>query len=156
MRQARGVQNDIVRNRTYHQYVMGNVATKEDYYEQPQRRTEQRMQPKKQVRQEAMSAPYVLFLVAAAILAVCMCVAYLNIQLEISETKSNISQLKSTIDTVTSQNDSIDYEINSNMDLEYIYKTATEELGMVQASKEQISLYDQTEKEYMKQFHTIP
>ena len=42
------------------------------------------------------------------------------------------------------------------MDLDHVYKVATEELGMVYANKNQILLYDKTESEYVRQYEDIP
>ena len=42
------------------------------------------------------------------------------------------------------------------MDLDYVYKVATEELGMVYANKDQVRLYNKTESEYVRQYEDIP
>jgi hypothetical protein len=41
-------------------------------------------------------------------------------------------------------------------DLDYVYKVATEELGMVYANKNQVRLYNKTESEYVRQYEDIP
>ncbi len=46
--------------------------------------------------------------------------------------------------------------INASIDLDHIYKVATEELGMVYANPEQVLLYDKTESEYVRQYEDIP
>ena len=38
----------------------------------------------------------------------------------------------------------------------YVYKVATEELGMVYANKDQVRLYNKTESEYVRQYEDIP
>ena len=70
--------------------------------------------------------------------------------------KADIVSLESDINTLKSQNDALDYSINSFMDIEYITKVAMEELGMIRATEHQISFYNNTENEYMKQFKDIP
>ena len=67
-----------------------------------------------------------------------------------------INSLEVKTETLKSQNDYIDYTINSYKDIDYISRVATEELGMVQAGKEQISFYESSESEYMKQYKEIP
>lgn len=42
------------------------------------------------------------------------------------------------------------------MDIENISKVAKEQLGMIQAGKNQISFYDSSESEYMKQYNDVP
>lgn len=103
-----------------------------------------------------MSVPYVIFLTVAVIAVVVMCVEYLQLSAEVTGVKGNISSLESEIDTLTAQNDAIDYDINGYIDVDYIMKVAVEELGMVNPSKEQIQYYDSTISEYMKQYGDIP
>lgn len=103
-----------------------------------------------------ISFGYMLFLAMATVALVVVCVSYLKLHADIAETKSNINTISTSIDTLTAQNDSLDYSINSYTDINYIIKVATEELGMVQASKGQVSYYTSTESEYMKQFADVP
>ena len=46
--------------------------------------------------------------------------------------------------------------INTSIDLDNIYKIATEELGMVYANKDQVRMYNKTESEYVRQYEDIP
>ncbi len=103
-----------------------------------------------------MSVPYVIFLSVAVVMVVLMCIKYLNLNSEISTVKTNISNLETKIDTISAQNDAIDYEINGYIDVENVLKVAREELGMVNASKEQIRYYESSDTEYMKQYNDIP
>ena len=54
------------------------------------------------------------------------------------------------------ENDAMETRINTSIDLDYIYKVATEELGMVYANRDQVLLYDKTESEYVRQDEDIP
>jgi hypothetical protein len=42
------------------------------------------------------------------------------------------------------------------MDMDYIIKEAKEKLGMVEATQDQVTLYDKSSSEYMKQTGEIP
>ena len=53
-------------------------------------------------------------------------------------------------------NDALLTRINTSVDLDYVYKVATEELGMVYANKDQVRLYNKTESEYVRQYEDIP
>lgn len=99
---------------------------------------------------------YFAFLVTATLAVAAVCFIYLNYQAEISAKNKNITALTTQIDTLTAQNDSVDYSINSYMDSANIIKVATEELGMVRASGNQVIYYDSTESEFMKQFADVP
>lgn len=103
-----------------------------------------------------MSVPYVIFLTVAVVCVVCLCIKFLEINSEISAVKGNISGLEDNIDALAAQNDSLDYEINAYVDVEYIQKVAKEELGMVNACEEQIRTYKSTDSEFMQQYGDIP
>jgi len=105
---------------------------------------------------QSMNALGTLALVAALVFTLVFCVKYLQIQSEISEKTEYITQLKKNITTITTQNDAVDYSINSYVDINNVYKIATEEMGMVVAGEDQVKIYDSTELEYMKQFADIP
>ena len=69
---------------------------------------------------------------------------------------STIKTLEQQLDTLKAENDALETSINTSVDLDHVYKVATEELGMVYAGKDQVLLYNQTESEYVKQYEDIP
>ena len=103
-----------------------------------------------------MSLKMTLLMAVSVILSVMSCINYLNAEADITETKKRITSLESSIDTLATQNDSVQYEIDSFVDVNNIIKTATEELGMVMVSKDQIITYDNTRNEYMEQYGDVP
>lgn len=142
-------------------YINGSAARQLEAVPARERQKEKKKelsQTARRNREKAsqMSLGYVLFLAAATVAVAVVCFNYLKLHADISDTNSNITELTSSIDTLTAQNDALDYSVNSYTDVNYIIKTAVEELGMVQASKDQISYYKSTESEYMKQFTDIP
>ncbi len=60
------------------------------------------------------------------------------------------------MEQLKAENDATETRINTSIDLDYIYKVATEELGMVYANRDQVLLYDKTESEYVRQYEDIP
>lgn len=109
-------------------------------------------------RQKAlqMNGAYVLFLVAAVVFCLFMCVQYLNTEAKISEKTIALNRLNSEIAELTAENEAIDYDINSYIDIENIRKVAKQELGMVEATGDQVTIYDKSNGEYMKQMGNIP
>lgn len=103
-----------------------------------------------------MSLKMTLLMAVSVIASVAVCINYLDVQSGISALKTEISSLESTIDTVTARNDSLEYEISSYIDVEYIMRVATEELGMVMVKEEQIKNYESTRSEYMEQYNDVP
>lgn len=142
-------------------YINGSAARQLEAVPARERQEEKKRELSQSARRNRekasqMSLGYVLFLAAATMAVAVVCFNYLKLHADISDTNSNITKLTSSVDTMTAQNDALDYSINSYTDVNYIIKTAVEELGMVQASKDQISYYKSTESEYMKQFTDIP
>lgn len=156
-------------------YVEGNTVRKvryeaAPYYDEPVRKPERRPEKKKEVRRnvnsenkvtyreksKCMNGLYAFVLAVAAVVTLALCVQYLKIQTEITEKTQYISSLKQNITTISSQNDAMDYSINSYIDVDNVYKVATEELGMVMASEDNVKLYESTEQEYMMQMSDIP
>ena len=85
-----------------------------------------------------------------------ICVNYLHIQSDISTRLANIEKLEKGVEQLKAENDALETRINTSIDLDYIYKVATEELGMVYANRNQVRLYDKTESEYVRQYEDIP
>lgn len=151
-------------------YLYGSAAPKREY-EQPVRRKTQREERvyignkrvavnhaayRNQQKALHMNGSYVAFLAVAAFISLLACVNYLKLQAEISNHNERITAIEKQINTTKAQNDSLEYSIDSYIDLDYIYKTATQELGMVPATSDQVSVYESKDNEYMKQYKDIP
>lgn len=100
--------------------------------------------------------PYLIALVIAACCALYLCVNYLHIQSSITGRIDHIESLEQKVETIKSENDALETRIKTYVDLDYVYKVATEELGMVYANKDQVILYNKTESEYIRQYEDIP
>lgn len=103
-----------------------------------------------------MDLPYVIVLTIAAICALYLCVSYLQLQSSITARLNHIETLEELIEQKKADNDALETKINTSVDLDYVYKVATEELGMVYANKNQVRLYNKTESEYVRQYEDIP
>ena len=103
-----------------------------------------------------MDLPYVVMLTAAAVCALYICVSYLHVQSSITGRIHHIEVLEQELELLKSENDALQTRINTDIDLDHIYKVATEELGMVYAGRDQVILYDKTESEYVRQYEDIP
>lgn len=149
--------------RNYRYVQEGNTIRK--VYEFPERDDDRRKQykekPHRRTYRQEEKAPKIslkitLLMAISVILSVMSCINYLNAEADITETKNNITSLEKSIDTITTQNDSVQYEIDSFVDVNYIIKTAIEDLGMVMVSKDQIITYNSTRNEYMEQYGDVP
>lgn len=151
-----------VRSGNYYttEYISGNTARQTSPQREhrvestPVRRNEKGIRTNE--RALTMNAPYVAFLAVVSVVCLLMCVMYLNVQSDISATRTSISGLKNQISTVQSQNDALQYSINSYVDVDHIYKVATSKLGMSQAKDDQISTYKTSDSGYTVQYGDIP
>lgn len=111
---------------------------------------------KNQEKALQMDLPYVIMLTLAAVSALYICVGYLHVQTSMTAKIHEIEGLEKQLEQLRSENDALQTRINTDMDLDHIYKVATEELGMVYANRNQVLLYDKTESEYVRQYEDIP
>lgn len=103
-----------------------------------------------------MSGKMIVVLALSVFASVGLCINYLEAQADIAKTKSNISSLESKIETLSARNNSIQYDIDSFIDIENIIKTAKEELGMVTVNEYQVKTYESSKIEYMEQYKDVP
>lgn len=103
-----------------------------------------------------MDLPYVIMLTIAAVCTLYLCVNYLHLQSSITTRIHTIENLEAELEMLKTENDALQTNINTSVDLDHVYKVATEELGMVYANKNQILQYDKTESEYVRQNEDIP
>ena len=144
--------------------VYGNTARQLKPAERPERRLpneKQYRRVKQRVRRNQeralfMDLPYVVILTVAAICALAICVNYLHMQTALNTQVSRIEEMEQELEMKKAENDALETTINTSVDLDYVYKVATEELGMVYAGKNQVLLYDNTESEYIRQNEDIP
>lgn len=124
--------------------------------QEPRRRMVSYAVRRNQEKALQMNLPYVVMLTIAAMCVLSICVNYLHVQSSISARIHNIELLEKQLEQCKAENDALETSIKTNIDLEHIYKVATEELGMVYANKDQVLLYDKTESEYVRQYEDIP
>lgn len=103
-----------------------------------------------------ISGKTVMMLAVLLLTSVLSCVTYLGVQSDIRERRAEIQSLENSINDIRTVNDSIEYDISSFIDIDYITKIATEQLGMVRASKEQIINYENGKNEFMEQYNDVP
>ena len=143
------------------EYVSGTAARKLE----PERRQERPREPRREASSQSrtvtvrrnqekalqMDLPYVIVLTIAAV-----CTLYLQLQSSIAARLNHIEALEASIEKKKADNDALETRINTSIDLDNIYKIATEELGMVYANKDQVRMYNKTESEYVRQYEDIP
>ena len=139
-------------------YVYGNTVrqaetlprkTKSPYSQQREqtKRTSSRV-VKNRNRAMSISPAYAVFLTAAAVCAVLICVLYLNLQSEVVS--------RSELADLTEANNTAYNSAADSVNLETVRDRAMNEMGMVYAAQGTIVEYDSPEGDYVKQYNDIP
>ena len=102
--------------------------------------------------QQGFSLLYTLFLFVMVVIIILSCITYLDTGAKINTTKQEIKSMQNQLDNLVTKNNSLDYDINGYIDVDYILDTATNKLGMIVGNSKQIHFYDRTIDEYMEQF----
>lgn len=130
---------------------------KEDFIEIPGlEKTASRKVKQNREKMQRMSPAYVTFLSAICVVVMALCINYVRLEANIQINIQKVAELKEAIQTKKNMNEAIEEKIAIASDINVIYKTATEELGMVYPDDGQVIYYDQTEREYVQQYEDIP
>lgn len=103
-----------------------------------------------------MNVGYVLFLVAAMMMAGLMLTWYLTLQSDITNSIKNVARLESELNSLKLDNDERYSRINSDINLEEVRRVAIQELGMQYAREGQIITYNGEDNDYVRQTGDIP
>lgn len=151
-------------------YVHGSAAAVPAYREYEAERERLRRQhearrtasaqarPRTRAEQAELSIdlPFLLMLTAAVAVTLFICFNYLRLNASIDAHMDNIEQLEAQLEDMKTENDALEQSIDTSVDLNYVYRVAVNELGMVRAGKDNIISYDKTESEYVRQNENIP
>lgn len=148
-------------NRTTYTYVDGTAVRKvaEVPGRKPQRRQKQSTSlatRKNRERALQMNLAYVLFLTAAAVITVFMCVNFLQLRAEGTILQKQVTALEAQLDEARLQNDSDYNQMMNSIDMEHVRDVAMNQLGMVYAKKSQIVTYQVSDSDYVRQYTEIP
>ena len=155
-------------NRGNSSYIDGNAVRKmqaqpvrREEREVPVRRQEPQRKPiSKTTRRNRRKAKsinlfYVIFLAGAASLFVLTCANLIQLQTNITTTRSEVSSLKSQISELKTVNDDTYNKLISSVNLEEIKRVALEELGMVYSNKNQVIIYEGQDSDYVRQYKDV-
>ena len=146
-------------NRMVHTYIEGNTVRKlEPVRRNPVQEKQLGEMKIRQNREKAvrMNRACLVVLTLAIIATMAICVNYPKMQTQATATLRSIDAMEEDYSELVEKNDARELQLQSNIDLNYIYKVATEELGMVNAGKDQIRQYDRVESRYVRQNEDIP
>jgi len=154
-RQAVYVEGSAARN-LYALPDEGSPKSPQKHKKKPNQPARTAVRPRQGVTTLPLSGASVLVLTVAAVFTLIMCVQYVQLQSEITYRLKNINRLETELNELVLQNNETDNRINSFIDFDYIYRVATQELGMRYANKNQIYKYNNSGAEYIRQYKEIP
>ncbi|MCC8049965.1 MAG: hypothetical protein LIO99_13845 [Clostridiales bacterium] len=142
-------------------YIDGNTVRKLDVETQPINQPKQPAEVSPSIRRNReralqMNFAYVLFLTAAAVIAVFVCVNFLQLRAVNTLLSEEVATLSAELDSAILENDSEYNRVMNSVDLEHVKEVATDELGMQQATSDQIVTYEIEDGDYVRQYSEIP
>lgn len=120
------------------------------------RNREQRRKRLKREEETRMQLGTFLFLTALVGLTFGVCISYLKVRGDVTSISKEIASLQSEIITLKDENQIALEQVDSDVDLSYVYRIATKELGMVHPKQKQIITYKKMESDFVKQYADIP
>ena len=96
------------------------------------------------------------FLVLSFGLMVFSCFSYLSANTSLTWEEQELASLTQDLQLIQVQNQALEDTLNPQVDLNAVYKTATEKFGMVSAGESQIVYYDSIGSDYVRQYVAIP
>lgn len=153
-------------------YIEGNTVRKQEYLEDPftwqdynalpdTRREKEIPSPRRQARRQpktlsgiSMASLFVLTVAIATTLY--FCIEYLKLQYEVGKIEKEIVTMEHTLTGMKNENDAAYEQINMVYDLDYVYRVAVEELGMVYPNNNQVITYKNSAESYVRQYQDIP
>ncbi len=166
---------------SYQAYINGNTARslepEPDYWddreavlqrqrmqELQQEEEEQRLQEveqrKRRKRERALAhnldVVSLLVMVLAIGITMWTLTGYLSVNSDLTNMSKQIASMKNEIIALENDNEAALTTLKASIDLDEIYRIATEELGMVHASKNKVIEYESTKSDYVKQYSDVP
>lgn len=122
------------------------------------RRIERQQQEIEQnrVRATRIGGLFTVLMVAAMAVLLFTCSGYIGLINNRTSNEKTINTLQSELEDLKNTNDQRQLAIDTSINYEYIYKVATEELGMVYADPNQVVDYESGESNYVIQFSDVP
>lgn len=146
---------------SHQSYVYGNVVTKPAYepkrqYEEPSREKRTSRQVRKNRKKALQMSPgYVMFLTVAAVIALVVCINYVQLQARITSSSKSITAMQEELAELKEENNTRYNAVMDSVNLEEVREKA-DKLGMVYATADQIVGYESPSSDTVKQYESIP
>jgi len=151
---SQGRRKSAYHGRSHTEYVYGNTARALRPVEadvSPQKKLSNTVR-KNRERASHMNPAYVVFLTLAMLVTGYVCIQYIQLQSNITNSVKQISVLESQLNDLKAENDDTESRIKDSVSLEEIKQRAMDELGMQYAKEDQIVKYDSDDTDYVRQY----
>lgn len=138
------------------EYIYGNAVPdiKRELEEAPRKKLSVATR-KNRDKAKHMNLPYVMFLVLATGMMICMLVGYIQANAAVVSSVDTIASLESRYLNLKADNDEEYNRIVNAVDLDEVKRIAQEELGMHYATEGQIITYTDEMSDYVRQYSDI-
>lgn len=141
-------------------YVYGSAAPERaPQREETPRRTVRRIDTSgnaRRIRATSFNWSYVLFIMMTVALLLFGCIGILSSQSDITSGRRQIVKAEEELQRLRAENNSKEIFLQKSVDLNEVYRIATEELGMVYPSADQVIYYERSDGGYVRQYEDIP
>jgi len=141
-----------------HYDIDGNAALEPQLPAREDRAAHRVRQQKRRQRMKVapMNLGYISFMVAALLVVCIVLIGYIQLQSDITNRITHISEMESELNDLKLANDETYTKIMSSVDLEEIKRIAINELGMRYAGDGQVITYSGEGSDYVRQYDEIP
>lgn len=162
-RRVRTNERKSANNKQKELYIYGNTVRElqVEQYPEIERRTRKQHeinQRRKKDREYAMlmNRGYVLFMVAAAVVAFGFILRYQFLTSSLIQNRNEATNLKMSTINLKADNDDYERRIERSVNISEIQRKAIEELGMVYPDSNHIVEYEYEENDYVRQYSQVP
>ena len=152
------------KNRLYYEYTDGSAARTIEMPEEDSRQSgrdgrkkRRKARPEKRVHtRKKVSLGSVFLTLAAVVMTLYLCISYIMLYSDILVNEKDISSLQSQITMLKIENDNEMKKIDASVNMQEVYATATEKLGMVHAGADRVFKYKNKRSDRVIQYSNIP
>lgn len=141
-------------------YVDGSSARQLDTVSQPSPTREneiiKRQKLRKRVKRQKRFLGYKITLMMCMFATLVGGVVLVGAETQVRNKSREIQKLENELNEIVNLNNVLIAESEKAIDLDEIYTIATNELGMVEPSEDQVRYYERDEKSYVEQYAQIP
>lgn len=134
---------------------VGELAPEVEQQPEIQRRLSKKTR-KNRAKALSVNRGYVVFLAVVSTVAVFMCVSYIQLKTEITSQSKKIAARQTELTEIRADNDALENSMYASVDLDEVYRIATQKLGMHYPDEDQIVRYSTDGSGYLRQYTDVP